>query len=317
MSLSGKRVSVIIPTYNRAPMISACIRAVLESDYPDFEVCVMDDASPDNTQEVVRSAFGRDPRVRLFRNEKNSSAAFTRNHGAEVAGGELLLFLDDDNLVEPTLISELVRCYELHPESGLIAPLSIHRLEGEEDRVWTLGSDFNPITSQPRDYQPRTPVRTLKLDREVYPTTYSPNAFMIPRELFEGVNGFDASLGIMFDESDLGWRIREKYPERAHFLICPAAKTYHLGYVSPNSSSVLRHLGIDNPRRCFLFARNRLIFAKRHFPWYGIASVVLLFAPLSALYYGWVALRNRRPDIAWAYLKGTVAGTFMRGKIEG
>ena len=310
MSDVEELVSVIIPTYNRAEMLCECVRKVLSSDYPNFEVCVVDDASPDETLSLLKKNFGGDSRVRVFRNACNASAAYTRNHGAREARGNLFLFLDDDNLVEPTMISALVRCHRRFPESGLIAPLSIHRIEGDVDRIWTLGADFSVITSRPKDYLPLIPFEGFQFDREVYPTTYSPNAFMIPRDVFEAVEGFDASLGIMFDESDLGWRIREKLPERRDFYICPAAKTFHLGYVSPNSSSILRHLGIGNPRRCFLFARNRPIFAKRHFPWYGALSVMFIFAPLSALYYCTVAIRQKRPDIAWAYIKGTFVGMF-------
>ena len=61
-------------------------------------------------------------------------------------------------------------------------------------------------------------------------------------------------------------------------------------------------------RRAFLLARNRLRFARRHFNILQILSVTLLFAPLSAVYYGLAAIRNKRPDIAWAYAKGTIIG---------
>ena len=67
-------------------------------------------------------------------------------------------------------------------------------------------------------------------------------------------------------------------------------------------------LGIEKTYRTYCFARNRLRFARRHFSLLQILSVSLIFAPLSAVYYGVVALRNKRPDIAWAYLKGTIAG---------
>jgi hypothetical protein len=67
-------------------------------------------------------------------------------------------------------------------------------------------------------------------------------------------------------------------------------------------------LGIEKPYRTFCFARNRIRFARRHFSFVQALSVAFIFAPLSAVYYGLVALKNKRYDIAWAYLKGTVRG---------
>ena len=72
----------------------------------------------------------------------------------------------------------------------------------------------------------------------------------------------------------------------------------------------LRQLGIEKPFRTRCFARNRLRFARKHFSFLQILSVALVFAPLSCGYYGIVALKNKRPDIAWAYLEGTLAGIF-------
>ena len=63
-------------------------------------------------------------------------------------------------------------------------------------------------------------------------------------------------------------------------------------------------------RRIESASRNRLRFARRHFSFLQALSVALVFAPLSAIYYGWAALKNRRPAIALAYLRGTLAGIF-------
>jgi hypothetical protein len=72
----------------------------------------------------------------------------------------------------------------------------------------------------------------------------------------------------------------------------------------------LRELGINTTRRAYLLSRNRIRFARRHFSFLQALSVALVFAPLSAVYYGLVALKNRRADIACAYFKGTICGMF-------
>ena len=74
----------------------------------------------------------------------------------------------------------------------------------------------------------------------------------------------------------------------------------------------LRDLGINTPKRSYLLARNRIRFVRRHFAVMQVLSVMLLFSPLAVLWYGAVALRAHRPDIAWAYLVGTLRGVFSR-----
>ena len=298
-------ISVIIPTYNRAKMVCDCVRSVLATNYPALEVVVVDDCSPDDTGDQIRAAFGDDPRVRYTRNTKNSMSAVSRNNGARIAKGEYLFFLDDDNIVEPSIFSELVSTFGRHPEAGFVAPLSVHRNTSSGGIIWTLGSDFNRWTSQPKDTLPGIPFAELPAEPVDRPTMYSPNAFLVTREAFDRVGGFDETFLMSYDESDFGWRICEA--GYAAF-IATKARTSHYGFVEPGCAAPLRQLGIERAPRTYYFARNRLRFARRHFAWYQALVVALVFAPLSALWYGRVALANKRPDIAWAYLRGTLRG---------
>ena len=305
MTQTKPDISVVIPTFNRAKMVCDCIDSVLSQTGATFEVIAVDDCSPDDTGEQIRAKYGNDNRVKYVRNERNSLSAKSRNNGARVSCGRYILFLDDDNILEPSALSELLECFKRHPDAGLVAPLAIQQRTVEPELVWTLGSDFNRWTSQPKDRNPNMTLSQLPSEPVDWSTTYSPNAFMVPRETFDAVDGFDDGFGIMFDESDFGWRI-VKTGRSA--WIAARARTKHFGYVEPGCASKLRLLGIEKPYRTYCFARNRLRFARRHFNLLQILSVTLLFAPLSAIYYGFVALKNRRPDIAWAYLKGTLAG---------
>lgn len=89
-------VSVIIPTYKRAALLPRAIRSVLGQTYRNLELIVVDDASPDNTREVVQQF--RDSRLHYVRLERNSRAATARNVGMQTARGELLAFNDDDDI---------------------------------------------------------------------------------------------------------------------------------------------------------------------------------------------------------------------------
>lgn len=90
--------SVIIPTYNRAHCILQTIESVLNQNYTDLEIVVVDDGSTDNTAEVIASIA--DNRIRYFKKENGERGA-ARNFGAKQAAGEYLFFLDSDDLIKP------------------------------------------------------------------------------------------------------------------------------------------------------------------------------------------------------------------------
>lgn len=301
-------LSVVVPTFNRAQMVKRCVASVLASKGVDLECIVVDDHSPDDTGDVLRGAFGADRRFRYLRQDRNSFQTAARNAGARLARGGFLLFLDDDNTVAPDMCARLVAALRGHPELGLAAPLSVHVLADGRREVWTLGSDFDRRTSQPRDRAPRSREADVP-DEELLPTTYSPNAFCVPRAVFDAVGGFDESFVQIFEESDFGWRVLATGRTAA---IVPAARTDHHGFLEPGCVPALRALGIEKPYRTRCFARNRIWFVRRHFPLSGRLSVIFVFAPLSVLWYGAVALRHGRPGIAWAYLRGTLRGVFSR-----
>ena len=302
------KISVIIPTFNRGEMVVKCVQSVLATNYPELEVIVVDDCSPDETRQQINAAYANDPRVRYQRNERNSFQAVSRNTGCKTATGELLFFLDDDNLVHPNIFDELTKAFAHAPTAGFVAPLAIHRRPGKENVIWSLGSDFNRWTSQPKDVSPNLPLsefQSVSNGSELRPTTYYPNAFMVTAKAFDEVGGFDETYEQIFEESDFGWKIGEAGYSR---YLAINARTDHLGFLEPGCVPELRQLGIEKPRRTYCFARNRLKFARKHFSFLQILSVTFVFAPLSCGYYCLVALKNKRPDIAWAYLRGTIRG---------
>ena len=296
-------ISVIIPTFNRAEMVCRCVQSILDTEWPKLEVIVVDDCSPDDTLNRVKERFG--DKVKCIRNERNSFQAVSRNNGAKTATGDFLFFLDDDNVVDKRIFIEMTQAFSENARLGLVAPMAIHMRPGKNNVIWSLGSDFNRWTSQPKDYCPNLPVAELPESPASYPTSYYPNGFMVPRKVFDAVGGFDEKYVQIFEESDFGWKIGEAGYEE---IVLTTARTEHHGFLEPGCVPELRQLGIEKPYRTYCFARNRLRFARKHFSFLQILSVTLVFAPLSAVYYGAVALKNKRPDIAWSYLKGTLAG---------
>jgi len=110
-------VSVVITTYNQAEYIAETVLSALNQTYAHREVIVVDDGSTDETG--ARLAPFRD-RVALVRQE-NQGVAASRNTGVRSAKGELIAFLDGDDLWEPDKLAVQVAAYQAHPDAGLIA----------------------------------------------------------------------------------------------------------------------------------------------------------------------------------------------------
>lgn len=301
-------ISVIIPTFNRAKMVCDCVRSVLATNYPALEVIVVDDCSTEDVSGELARTFAT-PVVTCVRTPKNRMVAGARNLGTQKASGKYLVFLDNDNVVHPNIFVELLKVFDERQNVGLVGALSIHQAQGRENLIWTLSSTYNPWTSRPVETAANHPISELSRHPEIMPTSYAPNCTMVPRSVFDEVGGFDESFGMMYEEADFGLRIVKRGYQG---FITTKGRTAHHGFVDPGCNSKLRSLGIERPLRTYCFARNRLKFARKHFNFLQILSVTFVFAPLSAIYYCAVALRNRRPDIAWAYFKGTLAG--MLGK---
>ncbi|ELY60614.1 glycosyltransferase family 2 protein [Natronolimnohabitans innermongolicus] len=104
------RVSVVIPTYNRAETLPRAIDSALEQTMDDLEVVVVDDGSSDETQSVL--ADYDDPRVRPIVHATNQGANVARNTGIEYARGEYIAFLDSDDTWQPTKLERQLEALE-------------------------------------------------------------------------------------------------------------------------------------------------------------------------------------------------------------
>jgi len=110
------KVSVIIPTYNRADFLTEAVNSVLSQTWRDLEIIVVDDGSTDGTQEVVRR-YGEQVNYFCKENEGPSSA---RNMGIKKARGPYVAFLDSDDVWEPEKLRIQMDFMGEHPEIRLV-----------------------------------------------------------------------------------------------------------------------------------------------------------------------------------------------------
>jgi glycosyltransferase involved in cell wall biosynthesis len=110
-------VSVVVPTYNRAAVVVEMLASVQAQTCADFEIVLVDDGSTDDTGERVR-ALG-EPRLRYVRKD-NGGVSSARNHGLRLAQGEIIAFVDSDDLWKPDTLERIVDFFGRHPEAGAV-----------------------------------------------------------------------------------------------------------------------------------------------------------------------------------------------------
>ncbi len=121
---SAPLVSIITPCYKGGKYLPFSIASVLQQDFKDFELLLIDDKSPDNTREIMqkeREKSDFDPRIHLLQNEKNLGIVGTRNKALQLAKGKYICFLDQDDLwTANNKLSLQVFYLEQHPECVMV-----------------------------------------------------------------------------------------------------------------------------------------------------------------------------------------------------
>lgn len=182
-------VSVVVPVYNGAQTIAACIESLLKQDYPAdrFDIIVVENGSTDNTSEVVK----RYP-VRLFHSFDQGPAP-ARNMGVSLSCADIIAFTDADCVAAPNWLSELIKPYADPQIGGSGGPIQAH-----EHVQRTLVEVFSDQHS---------PLVNFEKGREFFmPDLYTANA-SYRRTLLNQVGGFDVRL-VTGEDVDLAWRIQ-------------------------------------------------------------------------------------------------------------
>ncbi len=193
--MSEPMVSVIIATYNRANTICAAVDSVLEQTYPNIELIVVDDGSTDDTAEIL-NRYGDKIQVVY---QDNAGPAVARNRGVELSSGEIIAFLDSDDLWLPEKIEKQVKALE---RFGNSVPCCLcNAFVESQTHPGTTSFDLAPLKIGPGPGL-FTNVTEVLVTRSVLFN----QAVAIRRWAWEQVGGFDESLTYMEDH-DLAVRL--------------------------------------------------------------------------------------------------------------
>lgn len=309
--MSNPLVSIVIPTHNRREMLTHLLKSLLTSTYKNIEIIVIDDASNDGTSEHIKSVFRNNKQIKLFRNRLNLFAAGSKNVGQKKAKGELVAFIDDDNVVDKKMVEELVEVLSENDDIGEVGPVNYNY--NKKNLTLFTKSTRNMWTTKTFHLRTLEPFKSEKY----WETDDIPNAFMVKADILKK-NGieFRPKFGIMYEESDFAYRIKKAGYKIA---IVKNARIYHdiEDLLSEKKSRDFLYHFMADKRRPFVFARNRIVFHSFYstklqnlfifsfWVWFFVAYYVFKFIFYNG--YGNFSF-NDRIVAAFSYLKGTVDG---------
>jgi glycosyltransferase involved in cell wall biosynthesis len=117
---SSPTVSVVMPTYNRAHLLPDVIASIMDQDYKDLELLVVDDCSTDQTEQVIYKLQLQDRRLRYHRLSENMGVGFARQTGLDNVSGNYIALADSDDLWKPGKLKAQVEVLEVHPEIDIL-----------------------------------------------------------------------------------------------------------------------------------------------------------------------------------------------------
>ena len=286
-------VSIVTPTFNRTDKLVALLESVQRSDYPAnrLEVIIVDNAADPKLEPAITGML---PELTFITPGKNLYSNPARKLGAELARGQYIFFLDDDNTIAPNCLSELIDALETHTMLGGACPIM---LNGDTDEIWCAGARISRLGMCVSLHQGQT-LRDTRLPKLIECVESLPNACMVRREALLAAPLDGDSLPHNWAEADFGLRILQA----GYGLACvtSAIDRHHVGY-----SGRLTRL---RPETVYDQARSRLVFRKRHFR--HITDWLLFWGmifPVSSIVYFRKMVRSS--SSTWSLLRSYVRGT--------
>jgi len=185
-------VSVLVTVYNREAFLKDCLASILESDFAEFEIVIVDDCSTDQSARIGQECAAGDSRVHFYQNPSNLGDYPNRNRAAKYARGRYLKYLDADDRIYSYTLRSMVQAMDKWQDAA-------------------LGLSWNVI-------DPPKPFPFVSTPREVYGSHFlgtsilgvGPSAAILRRESFEAVGGFTEEPFI--GDADLWLRLSALWP---------------------------------------------------------------------------------------------------------
>jgi GT2 family glycosyltransferase len=253
------KVSIIIPHYNGIELISECLESLAQTDYPNLETIVVDNASQDKSVEFITEKF---PSTNLIKSKTNHGFAGGCNLGVKSATGEYIVILNNDTIQEKDWLKPLIKLIESNINISSVQPKILNYYDkskfdyaggsgGYIDYLvfpFARGRIFDTVESDTGQYNNATKIFWA-----------SGTAFITRKTIFDSVGGFDEDLFAHFEEIDYHWKC---HLMGYNVWVEPKSVVYHKGGATLSDTS---------PFKTYLNHRNSLILLLTNYQgWRGL-----------------------------------------------
>ncbi len=267
-------VAYVILNWNQAELTLGCLESLSKQDYERYVIIVVDNGSTDGSPVLISQAHSE---VILVEEDENKGYSFGNNVGIQCAleqHADYVCLLNNDTLIEPTMLTQMVRVAQSDPQIGMVGPTMYYA--DPSSMIW---AGANKI-----DWRQACAIRN-GLGKSGVPDAQTPVqadyidtcAILVKREVIEKIGLMNPAYFINFD--DLDWNVRAR---RAGYKIvyAPAACMWH---------KVSAAMGLASPATTYYMTRNSLLFFSRNAP-----GIWRFWAPLR------IMSRTLRTILAWS-----------------
>jgi len=215
----NSKVSVVIVNYNGEKFIADCIDSVLNSNYPNLEIIVVDNRSTDKSKEILQNKYGANSLVKLVFANNNLHFAKGSNLGFINSTGDKIMFLNSDTVIDAKCISELEKCFgknkKLLVQPKILSFDNINIIDNIGGVYKWPGFGLGQATGAPNSNQ---------LSRPFSVDYANGTCFMIKKQFFKKLGGFDNWFVHHYEDVDLSLRAKRL---KGVCRCCPSAVIYH------------------------------------------------------------------------------------------
>lgn len=234
------KIFVIILNFNGIKTLADCLGSVFQSDYPNFEIVVVDNDSNDGSFEQARNQFSR---VHFIKNSQNIGFSKGNNIGIRYAlekFADYVFILNNDTIIERSTISSLEKFARLNPNAGVISPL----IFDNNNEIWFAGGKIS--------WRKMKTEHVLKFpSQETCSTEYiSGCAMFVKKEVFKKAGLFDERFFLYYEDADFSVRAKKS---GYMLIICCFSQIKHL-----------EQSKTANPEKIYWLVLSALLFFKTH-----------------------------------------------------
>ena len=289
--MSRGKFSVVIPNWNGRHFLDACLESLQQQSYRDIEIILVDNASHDGSQALVRDAY---PQVHLIALPENRGFTGACNIGIKAASGDIIALLNNDTQVDVNWVEAIVAAFHSEREVGMVASKML--LFDKRDHFHTAGDTF--ATDGSAGNRGAWEADLGQYDRAEYVFGACGGAAAYRKSMLDDIGLLDDDFFFLLEDIDLAWRAQLAGYKA---LYAPSALVYHHLSASGGGTTASYYDG-----------RNSIWVLVKNMPGALMRKYALQILGRQAAL-AWQALRAWRGAAARARLRGTVRGLLTVG----